>query len=159
MKNHVSTIFGIIGGLLSYLVGGFDTPLMALITCMAIDYCTGLLVAGVFHNSPKTAGGGLDSRVGWKGLARKFVTLLIVVIANLMDQMLGLAYIRDAVIIGFCSNECISVLENAGHMGLPIPKILMKAIEELSGKSENADASNFAKRKQEGIIGQADKEV
>ena len=87
------------------------------------------------------------------------MTLLIVVIANLMDQMLGLAYIRAAVIIGFCSNECISVLENSGHMGLPIPKILMKAIEELSGKSENADASNFVKRKQEGIIGQTDKEV
>lgn len=159
MKETISTVAGLAAGVLSWLVGGFDTPILALIICMAVDYVTGLLVAGVFHNSPKTAGGGLDSRVGWKGLARKFVTLLIVVIANLMDQMLGLAYIRDAVIIGFCSNECISVLENAGHMGLPIPKILMKAIEELSGKSEDADASNFAKRKQEGIIGQADKEV
>lgn len=93
MKETISTVAGVAAGVLSWLMGGFDTPILALIICMAVDYLTGLIVAGVFHNSPKTAGGGLDSRVGWKGLARKFVTLLIVVIANLMDQMLGLAYI------------------------------------------------------------------
>lgn len=136
MKETISTVAGVIAGLLSWLVGGFDTPILALIICMAVDYVTGLIVAGVFHASPKTAGGGLDSQVGWKGLARKFVTLLIVVIANLMDEVLGLHYIRDAVIIGFCANECISVLENAGHMGLPIPKVLIHAIEELSAKGE-----------------------
>ena len=151
MKETISTIAGVGAGLLSWLVGGFDTPILALIICMAVDYVTGLIVAGVFHASPKTAGGGLDSQVGWKGLARKFVTLLIVVIANLMDEMLGLHYIRDAVIIGFCANECISVLENAGHMDLPIPKVLIRAIEELSAKSEEADAEKLAKRKQEGI--------
>lgn len=151
MKETISTIAGVGAGLLSWLVGGFDTPILALIICMAVDYVTGLIVAGVFHASPKTAGGGLDSQVGWKGLARKFVTLLIVVIANLMDEMLGLHYIRDAVIIGFCANECISVLENAGHMDLPIPKVLIRAIEELSAKSEEADAERLAKRKQEGI--------
>ena len=151
MKETISTIAGVGAGLLSWLVGGFDTPILALIICMAVDYVTGLIVAGVFHASPKTAGGGLDSQVGWKGLARKFVTILIVVIANLMDEMLGLHYIRDAVIIGFCANECISVLENAGHMDLPIPKVLIRAIEELSAKSEEADAERLAKRKQEGI--------
>lgn len=158
MKETFSTVAGLGAGLLSWLVGGFDTPILALVICMAVDYVTGLIVAGVFHNSPKTAGGGLDSQVGWKGLARKFVTLLIVVIANLMDEMLGLAYIRDAVVIGFCANECISVLENAGHMGLPIPKIFVRAIEELSAKSEEQDAEKLAKKKQEGIIGQTDKE-
>ncbi len=151
MKETISTIAGVGAGLLSWLVGGFDTPILALVLCMGVDYVTGLIVAGVFHASPKTAGGGLDSQVGWKGLARKFVTLLIVVIANLMDEMLGLHYIRDAVIIGFCANECISVLENAGHMGLPIPKVLIRAIEELSAKSEEADSEKLAKRKQEGI--------
>lgn len=158
MKETISTIAGVGAGLLSWLVGGFDTPILVLIICMAVDYTTGLIVAGVFHNSPKTAGGGLDSQVGWKGLARKFVTLQIVVIANLMDEMLGLVYIRDAVIIGFCANECISVLENAGHMGLPIPKILMRAIEELSAKSDVTDAENFAKSKQEGIATKTDME-
>lgn len=158
MKEIISTAAGLGAGVLSWLVGGFDTPILALVICMAVDYVTGLIVAGVFHASPKTTGGGLNSQVGWKGLSRKFVTLLIVVIANLMDEMLGLHYIRDAVIIGFCANECISVLENAGHMGLSIPKVLIRAIEELSAKSEEADAEKLAKRKQEGIIGQTDKE-
>ena len=103
---------------------------------MGADYVTGLIVAGVFHTSPKTSGGGLDSRVGWKGLARKFVTLLIVVVANLADLMLELGYIRDAVIAGFCANECISILENAGLMGIRIPKALSAALEELSQEAE-----------------------
>ena len=87
MKETISTAVGFAAGLLSWLVGGFDTPVLALVVCMAVDYVTGLLVAGVFHSSPKTASGGLDSRVGWKGLARKFVTMLMVVVANLADAL------------------------------------------------------------------------
>ena len=117
-------------------MGGLDTPILAFLICMGADYVTGLIVAGVFHTSPKTSGGGLDSRVGWKGLARKFVTLLIVVVANLADLMLELGYIRDAVIAGFCANECISILENAGLMGIRIPKALSAALEELSQEAE-----------------------
>ena len=136
MKETVSTVAGVAAGVISWLVGGLDMPIVALVICMGVDYVTGLIVAGIFHNSPKTPNGGLDSRVGWKGLARKFVTLLIVVVANLMDGLLKLGYIRDAVIVGFCANECISILENAGNMGLPIPKVLMRAIDALSGKAE-----------------------
>ena len=136
MKNYVSTALGILGGILSYLVGGFDTPLIALIICMAIDYATGLIVAGVFHQSPKSPNGGLESHAGWKGLARKFVTILIVVVAHLMDLILEQHCIRDAVIIGFCANEIISILENAGLMGLPIPQMLKDAIDLLTKKKE-----------------------
>lgn len=131
MKEVVSAAAGIGAGVLSWVVGGFDTPILALILCMGVDYVTGLIVAGVFHTSPKTKSGGLDSRVGWKGLARKFVTLLMVVVANLADILLGLHYIRDAVIIAFCANECISILENAGLMGIRIPKVLTAALEKL----------------------------
>ena len=131
MKEAVSAAAGIGAGVLSWVVGGFDTPILALILCMGVDYVTGLIVAGVFHTSPKTKSGGLDSRVGWKGLARKFVTLLMVVVANLADILLGLHYIRDAVIIAFCANECISILENAGLMGIRIPKVLTAALEKL----------------------------
>ena len=136
MKNYVSTALGILGGILSYLVGGFDTPLIALIICMAVDYATGLIVAGVFHQSPKSPNGGLESHAGWKGLARKFVTILIVVVAHLMDLILEQHCIRDAVIIGFCANEIISILENAGLMGLPIPQMLEDAIDLLTKKKE-----------------------
>lgn len=141
MKEHLSAAVGIGAGVLSWLVGGLDTPILALVVCMSVDYVTGLLVAGVFHTSPKTPGGGLDSRVGWKGLARKVVTLLIVVIANLADVMLEQSYIRDAVIAGFCANECISILENAGCMGIRIPKSLSSALERLNREGEHDTAA------------------
>ena len=70
MKDTVSAAIGFAAGMISCLAGGFDTPILALVICMGVDYLTGLIVAGVFHPSPKTKGGGLDSRVGWKGLAR-----------------------------------------------------------------------------------------
>ena len=136
MKETVSAAVGMTAGMISWLTGGFDTPVLALVICMGVDYVTGLIVAGIFHTSPKTAGGGLDSRVGWKGLARKFVTLLMVVVANLADILLGLHYIRDAVIAAFCANECISILENAGLMGIRIPKVLQAALEKLSEEAE-----------------------
>lgn len=132
MKDIISTTVGVAAGMVSWLIGGFDTPVLALVVCMAVDYGTGLIVAGVFHSSPKTAGGGLDSQVGWKGLARKCVTLLLVVVANLADVLLGQCCIRDAVVIGFCANECLSILENAGRMGIRIPKALTDALEKLS---------------------------
>lgn len=136
MKDALSTAVGVGVGLVSWLAGGFDTPVLVLVICMGVDYVTGLIVAGVFHASPKTRGGGLDSRVGWKGLARKFVTLLIVVVANLADLLLGLHYIRDAVIAGFCANELLSILENAGLMGIRIPKVLTAALEKLSEEGD-----------------------
>lgn len=132
MKENITTSIGVAAGVLSRLIGGFDMPVMALVACMAVDYITGLIVAGVFHSSPKTAGGGLDSHVGWKGLARKCVTLLLVVIGNLADALLGQCCIRDAVVIGFCANECLSILENAGRMGIRIPQALTNALERLS---------------------------
>lgn len=137
MKETVCAVIGAAVGVGSWLVGGFDVSVMALMLCMGVDYATGLIVAGVFHSSPKTKGGGLDSRVGWKGLARKFVTLLIVVMANLADLLLEVHYIRDAVIAAFCANECISVLENAGLMGIRIPRVLTAALEKLGEEDEH----------------------
>lgn len=137
MKANISFVVGMAAGMLSWLVGGLDTPILALMICMGVDYLTGLIVAGVFHSSPKTKGGGLDSRVGWKGLARKFVTVLIVVVANLADVLLELHYIRDAVIAAFCANECISILENAGLMGIRIPRVLTAALEKLTEEAED----------------------
>lgn len=137
MRDSISFVVGLAAGMLSWLVGGLDTPILALMICMGVDYLTGLIVAGVFHSSPKTKGGGLDSRVGWKGLARKFVTVLIVVVANLADVLLELHYIRDAVIAAFCANECISILENAGLMGIRIPRVLTTALEKLTEEAED----------------------
>lgn len=136
MKQKVCTAIGAVGGTIAALFGGWNAAIGALIICMAVDYLTGLIVAGIFHASPKSEGGGLESVAGWKGLARKFVTLLIVLVANQMDVLLGVAYLRDAVIIGFCANECISILENAGLMGMPIPQIFRDAIDLLRESAE-----------------------
>lgn len=141
MKESVSAAVGMAAGTISWLVGGFDTPVLALVICMSVDYVTGLIVAGIFQASPKTKGGGLDSRVGWKGLARKVVTLLMVVVANLADILLELHYIRDGVIAAFCANECISILENAGLMGIRIPKVLKAALEKLGEEGENDESA------------------
>jgi len=148
VKTAVCTATGVVGGLIANLFGGWNAALGALMICMAIDYITGLMVAGIFHSSPKSPNGGLESMAGWKGLARKFVTLMIVLAAHEMDVLLGINYIRDAVIIGFCANEIISILENAGLMGLPVPKILSSAIDQLKtpmGKESNEMRNEYGK--------------
>ena len=104
---------------------------------MAIDYVSGLVVAGIFHNSKKTATGALESKAGWKGLCKKGMTLLFVLIAYRLDLAIGTSYIRDAVIIGFMANELISIVENAGLMGLPLPAIINKAIDVLQNKGKD----------------------
>lgn len=139
MKEKICTVLGIIGGTISAAFGGWDAALITLMIFMAIDYITGLVVAGVFHKSPKTDGGALESRVGWKGLCRKGMTLLIVLIACRLDLVMGSTFIRDAAIIAFIANETISIIENAGLMGVPIPKVITRAIEVLKKKADGDD--------------------
>ena len=103
---------------------------------MAIDYISGLIVAAVFKKSHKTETGTLESRAGFKGLFRKGMTLLIILIACRLDLIIHTNFIRDAVVIGYIANESISIIENAGLMGLPIPKVIVKAIEVLRQQSE-----------------------
>ena len=134
LKNILCTVVGAVGSAISYALGGFDGAVIALLVFMLIDYVTGLIVAGVFHKSPKTPTGALESKAGWKGLCKKFVTLLLIVVANLLDMQLGASYIRDAVCIAFMLNELISIVENAGLMGIPIPAVITKAIDILKDK-------------------------
>lgn len=137
MKNAVCTTIGIIGSFIASLFGGWSAALTTLVVFMIIDYATGLIVAGVFHTSRKTASGTLESRAGWKGLCRKGMTLLIVLIAHRLDLAIGANYIRDAVTIGFIANETISIVENAGLMGVPLPGVIQQAIDILTKKAES----------------------
>ena len=136
MKATLCTAAGAVGGYIASLYGGWDTAIATLIICMGVDYISGLAVAGVFHKSKKSASGTLESRVGFKGLCRKGMTLLVVLIASRLDMLLGVVYIRDAMIIGFVANEVISITENAGLMGLPMPAAITKAIDVLTSKSD-----------------------
>lgn len=137
MKNAtvLSGVIGAIGAFFSTAMGGWTTGMQTLLIFMGIDYLTGLIVAGVFKNSTKSESGALESRAGWKGLCRKGMTLLIVLISYRLDLMLGTSYIRDAVVITFAVNEALSILENAALMGLPLPAVLVKALDVLKQKA------------------------
>ena len=141
MKRVICTVVGMVGGFIASLFGGWSTGLVTLLIFMSIDYLSGLIVAGVFHNSPKTGTGTLESRAGWKGLGRKCMTLLFVLIAYRLDLELSTNYIRDAVIIGFMANELISITENAGLMGIPLPDIITKSVDVLTKKADKSTES------------------
>ena len=126
-----------VGAMVASLFGGWTCAMTTLVIFMLIDYVSGLIVAGVFHASPKSSGGALSSAAGFKGICRKFVILLIVVVACRVDMLLNTNIIRDATCIGFCANELLSITENAGLMGIPLPRKLVDAIEVLRGESDN----------------------
>ena len=134
MKNLVCTSIGMVGAAVSTMLGGWSEALTTLLICMVIDYITGLVVAGVFHNSPKTATGALESNACLKGLFRKAAMLLFVLIGHRLDVAVGTTYIRDAVCIAFIANEVISLVENAGLIGVPIPEVITNAIDVLKNK-------------------------
>ena len=136
MKNVICTAIGVAGSCIATLFGGWDAALTTLLIFMGVDYVTGLIVAGVFHKSQKSADGALESRAGWKGLCRKGTTLLVVLVACRLDIVTGSNFIRDATIIAFIANETLSIIENAGLMGVPIPAIVVKAIDILKQKAE-----------------------
>ena len=131
---------GAFGGVILEIFGAWSLALTVLCICMAIDYSTGLVVAGIFKASPKSASGGLDSNIGWRGLFRKVATLVIVLVAHFVDVLLGTNYIRDAVVIAFTINEILSILENCGLMGVPIPAVLLNGIDVLRRRVEAAEA-------------------
>lgn len=136
----VCGVIGLLGGMIAAAFGGWDAAISTLVVFMAIDYIMGLTLAAVFKRSRHSESGALESRAGWKGLCRKGVTLLIVLIAAQLDNVLGTVFIRDMVIIAYIANELISIVENAGLMGVPIPKAILEAIDLLRQKGEG-DAS------------------
>lgn len=139
MKEMICTTTGVIGSVVASLFGGWDTGLTTLLLFMALDYVTGLIVAGVFKNSPKTTTGALESSTGWKGLCRKGVMLVFVLVAYRLDLTIGTSYIRDCLIIAFIANETISLVENAGLMGVPLPTVITRAIDILQKKTEDVE--------------------
>lgn len=139
-KYAVAGSIGLIGGFISTLFGGWGSSLTTLVIFMAIDYITGLMVAGIFKKSGKTESGALESRAGFKGLCRKGVMLLIVLVACRLDLVIGSNFVRDACTVALIANETLSIVENAGLMGVPIPKVIIKAIEVLKSKAEEEES-------------------
>lgn len=131
MKEMICTAVGLLGAAAAWLFGGWDAALLGLIVCMSADYISGSIVALVFHRSRKTANGAYDSGYGLKGLCKKGLMLLFVTVAVQADRLLGADYVRDAACIGFCVNEILSIVENLGLAGVPLPKAITNALEQL----------------------------
>lgn len=134
MKETLCTVLGLIGSALCWAFGGWDASIAALLVCMGVDYISGSIVALVFHKSTKTETGAYNSAYGLKGLCKKGLMLLFVLVAVQIDKILGTDYARDAVCIGFCVNEVLSIIENLGLAGIPMPQAVMNALEQLQKK-------------------------
>ena len=136
-KNALITALGAIGGIFASAFGGWSTGLTTLVIFMAVDYITGLVVAGVFHKSKKTEGGTLESRAGFKGICKKVMMLLCVLVGYRLDLTAGTTVVKDGITIAFLCNEALSIVENAGLMGVPIPQVILNSIEVLKNNGEN----------------------
>ena len=136
MKEAICAVIGVVGSVIAGLWGGWDAGLVTLCIFMAVDYLSGLLCAGVFHASRKSETGALESRACFKGLVRKGMVLLIVLVAHRLDLVMEMSYLRDAVCIAFIASEAISITENAGLMGVPVPKPLLNAIDALQKRDD-----------------------
>ena len=139
VKTTLITIIAAIGSGIANILGGWTSDLETLMILMAVDFVMGLLIAAVWKRSGKSQNGALSSWSAWKGLCKKCVSLLFVLIAYRLDMAIGVDYLRTAVIIGFIVNELISIVENAGIMGVPIPSAITKAIDILRKKESGAD--------------------
>lgn len=140
VKAAVLTAAGTVGTfIINTLLGGWTEDLLTLLIMMAIDFTFGLLIAAVWKKSGKSETGALNSLSAWKGLCRKGGTLLVVMVAYRLDVTLGTEYIKTGVIIAFIANEAISIIENLGIMGVPMPAVLKKAIEVLQEKTETEE--------------------
>lgn len=131
-----SAVSGVLAGIVSAVIGGWNLALETLAIIMVLDYATGLIVAGVFHASPKSKGGALESKAAFKGLLRKCGIVVIVIAFHQLDRLTGKTFFRDGAAWAFFIEEFISVIENLGLMGLPMPKFVIKAVEWLRNKSD-----------------------
>lgn len=143
LKSIVSIVTGTIGSLLINLIGKPTDDLIILIVLMIIDLIVGFLVSAIWQKSSKTDSGKLSSTVMFKGITKKFFTLVIVVIAYQLDILLAVNVIRHIVIIAFIVEEILSIIENIAITGIKIPTIITKALDvlERSVKDEFTDSN------------------
>lgn len=142
MKEGFCAALGWFGASLALLFGGWDANLKTLLVFMAIDFVLGIVVAALFRKSKKTKNGALSSKECLKGIVKKVCALVLVIIGARADVMFGTDLFRNAIVIAVCASECISIIENIALTGLPVPKILLKAIEIMKDKGGENDGES-----------------
>lgn len=131
MENIFKTVIAVGGSIISFLFGGWSSLLTILLAFVVLDYMTGVLAAA--------KEGGLNSEVGLWGIARKVAIFAVIAVAHLVDSALGDAHLfRDAAIFFYLANELLSIIENTGRTGVPIPEKLKGAVEVLRGRGEKS---------------------
>lgn len=136
LKDKIIFIFGVIGGYISFFLGGWTATTTTLLLFMVVDFLLGFILSAFLKKSNKTETGGLSSKVGFIGLLKKCLILVFLMIAYRLDLLLNVQYIKDGVCIAFITNELISIVENCGLIGFPIPKFILNAIDILKAKEE-----------------------
>lgn len=140
VKTVICTVSGAAGAVIASLFGGWTDDMITLIIVMAVDFALGLLIAALFNKSPKSESGRVSSKSCFIGLCKKCTMLMFVLIAHRLDISLGTDYIKPAAVIAFIVNELISIVENAGIIGIPMPEIIKKAIDLLKNKDGDGNA-------------------
>jgi len=139
IKNVFCSFMGLVGTTIISALGGYDVMIETLLFFMVVDYLTGLYIAGVLHKSPKTKSGGLSSTKGYHGLIKKVMVLVLVAVMYRVDLLFNIDYLRNGSIIAFCCQEGISIIENAGLMGVAIPDVVKRGIDLLNKEVDNED--------------------
>ena len=131
--NMIQLLISALGGWIGYFMGGCDGLIYALVAFVAVDYITGIMCAAADKK--------LSSEIGFKGICKKVLIFLLVGIANILDvQVIGTGcVVRTAVIFFYISNEGVSILENAAHIGLPVPEKLKDILQQLHDRAEESD--------------------
>lgn len=141
--DKILKVLAAIGGAIAGFFGEWSILLTVLVIAMTVDYVSGVMV-GLANKSMKTDSGGLSSKVGFNGLLKKGMILLMVLLATLVDKAVGAQnmIVQGAVICYYIANEGISICENAALLGLPVPKIIKNALDAMKEKGEDEKQNN-----------------
>ena len=134
IKNFIDVIIGVVGSIVVSFLGGWDNGIATLFMFMVIDFITGLYIGAILKRSPKSEHGGLTSKASFNGLVKKAMIIIIVGMMYQLDILFGIDYLRNGTILAYCFSEGISIIENAGIIGVPIPDIVKKGIDLLNNK-------------------------
>lgn len=135
IKIVILASIGAVGGYINMMFSKHNGAILSLIVFMSVDYVIGIIAACVFKKSKKSANGGLNSSIGWRGLCKKVISLLLVLMSERIDLLMQTSIIQEGITFAFIANELLSIVENAGMIGIPIPKVLVNAVDVLQNKN------------------------